>query len=132
MLQLVAQGGKKKVIYYFLATNMPLHFWGLDGEKSIMELQRGQVNFPHDLHSHSLAGCFLSDALPQAFNLDTTFGFYEFSVEDDKFFVTRVVDPSEWIWRCRMPGSLDSVSSLNIASSGIFKLWIVPPSPALH
>lgn len=88
--------GGKKIIYYFLATNMPLHFWGLDGEKSIRKLQRGQVFFLHYLHSHSLAGCFLCAALPQAFNLETTFGFCEFSV-DDKFFGARVLDPNEWM-----------------------------------
>lgn len=63
---------------------MPVHIWGLDGEKRIREFCRGQVPFPHYLHSHSLAGCFLSVVLPRDFSLETTFGFYEFSVEDDK------------------------------------------------
>lgn len=108
---------------------MPLHFWGLDGEKSIREFQGGQVRFPHYLHSHSLAGCFLSVALPRAFNLETTFGFYEFSVADDKVFGTRVVDPSEWIWGCRATGSLDSFRLYSVPSSGSLKLWTVSPFP---
>lgn len=111
MPQLVAQDGKKSNLL------LPCHkhaitFLGFGWKKSIRELQRGQVRFSHYLHSHCSAGCFLSAALPRVFNLETTFGFCEFLVEDDKIFGTRVVDSNEWIWGCRMTGSLDSVSSL--------------------
>lgn len=57
---------KKKIIYCFPATNMPLRLWGLGGEEILREFQRGQVCFPCYLHSCSLAGCFL---LPASLNV---------------------------------------------------------------
>lgn len=107
------------MIYCFLVTNMPLHVRGLGGEKSIGEFQRGQIHFPHYLHSHNLAACFL---LPELLfhvhsvqKLHVGCSSYEFAVKGDKVFGTNVVNPSVWIRGCRVTGSLDSSLPYNVA-----------------